>query len=82
MQPPSASPLMNAVRLSDAVLCTECETITDSAAGVCLACGCTSLLELAKILGGTLERQRRAVLLQSISTGSQTRTGPAEKRAA
>ncbi len=82
MQHPSAPPLMNAVRLRDAVLCAECETITDSDAGVCLACGCTSLLELAKILGGTLERQRRAVLLQSLGNGSSTHTASAEKRAA
>jgi len=59
------SPLMNAVRLQDAVLCAECETITNSDSNVCMACGCTSLIELKKILGGTLDRQRRAVLLES-----------------
>jgi hypothetical protein len=56
---------MNAVPLQDAVLCAECETITDRESTVCMACGCTSLIELKKILGGTLDRQRRAVLLNA-----------------
>ena len=65
----SFGPLMNAVRLKDAVLCAECETITDSESDVCKACGCTSLLSLAKILGGTIERQR-AVLIDEVRARS------------
>lgn len=43
---------VNAVRLQQAVLCADCDVITDSPHDTCLACGSRSLLPLARVLGG------------------------------
>ncbi len=39
------------VRLEEAVLCVDCEAITDSKGPVCDACGHGALLSLGRILG-------------------------------
>lgn len=38
-------------RLRRAVLCADCDVITDSPQDVCLVCGIHSLLPLARVLG-------------------------------
>jgi hypothetical protein len=44
---------VNAVRLQQAVLCADCDVITDSPHDTCSICGSRSLLPLARVLGNT-----------------------------
>ena len=44
----------NVVRLRDALLCADCEFITDTTDNRCVVCGGHALLNLCKVLGGTL----------------------------
>jgi hypothetical protein len=53
---------LNSVRLLEAVLCADCEIISNSAGESCEICGSRSLLSLGRVLGGTIEGQR-AVLV-------------------
>ncbi len=46
-------PLVNTVRLLDAVLCANCEMISDSSGESCSVCGSKSLLSVARVLGGS-----------------------------
>jgi hypothetical protein len=45
----------NLVRLQSAVLCANCEVISEGLNGHCAACGSQSLLRLSRVLGGTIE---------------------------
>ena len=47
----------NVVRLQDAILCADCESITDTHDNQCSVCGGHALLTLAKVLGGSLQRE-------------------------
>jgi hypothetical protein len=49
---------VNAICLQNAVLCADCEVISDSAHETCRVCGSRSLLSLSRVLGGTLPVQR------------------------
>lgn len=49
---------LNTVSLIDAVLCVDCETISDSPHDECLVCGSNSLFNLHRVLDGTLPRER------------------------
>jgi hypothetical protein len=49
---------INAVYLQNAVLCADCEVISDSPHDTCRVCGSHSLMSLSCILGGTLPAQR------------------------
>jgi hypothetical protein len=42
---------VNAVRLQQAVLCADCEVISDSPYDTCAICGSRSLLPLSRVLG-------------------------------
>lgn len=53
----------NVVRLRDALLCADCEFITDTTDNQCLVCGGHALLNLSKVLGGTLLIEVPAALL-------------------
>lgn len=55
-------PGLNSVHLVNAVLCADCEVISDSAGDTCLVCGSRSLLSLGRVLGGSIEGER-AVLV-------------------
>ena len=46
----------------NAVLCADCEVISDSAGDTCVVCGSRCLLSLGRVLGGTIGEQR-AVLM-------------------
>ena len=46
---------INAVSLRQAVLCANCEVISDSPHETCAVCGSHSLLPLARVLGGMPE---------------------------
>jgi hypothetical protein len=43
------------VRLTKAVLCANCEVISEGLNGHCAACGSEALLRLNQLLGGTAE---------------------------
>jgi hypothetical protein len=47
----------NLVRLQKAVLCANCEIISEGINGHCAGCGSESLLSLSGVLGGTIESQ-------------------------
>lgn len=53
-----------AIPLQQAVLCADCETVSSARHDVCGACGGASLVNLARLLGGTLD-QDRAVMLDT-----------------
>jgi hypothetical protein len=46
------------VPLQTAVLCVDCENVSNSSLDVCPVCGGHSLLNIARILGGTLFAQK------------------------
>jgi hypothetical protein len=46
----------------NAVLCADCEVISDSSGELCSVCGSRSLLSLGRVLGGSIGDER-AVLL-------------------
>jgi len=50
----SSADAINAVPLQHAVLCPNCEVISDSRNGQCVVCGSPSLINLARVLGSTL----------------------------
>ena len=63
MNPPrDPEPTLNAIPLLHAVLCADCEVISDSAGEVCAVCGSRSLLSLGRILGGSVGEERAVVL--------------------
>ena len=47
----------NLVRLQKAVLCANCEVISEGLNGHCAGCGSQSLLSLNRVLGGTVESE-------------------------
>jgi hypothetical protein len=55
---------LNAVALQNAVLCAECDVVSDSPHDRCLVCGSRSLFNIARMFGGNLP-QNRAVLIPS-----------------
>ena len=50
--------VLNAVALQNAVLCAECEVVSDSPHDSCLVCGSRSLFNIAHIFGGKLPKER------------------------
>jgi hypothetical protein len=58
----SGEPDVNAVCLQNAVLCADCEVISDSPHETCRVCGSRSLLSISRVLGGTLPVQRTQML--------------------
>ena len=53
---------LNAVALQSAVLCAECDVVSDSPHDVCMVCGSRSLLNVGQILGGNMPKNRAKVL--------------------
>jgi hypothetical protein len=45
----------NLVRLEKAVLCANCDVISEGVNGHCAACGSEALLALSRVLGGTIQ---------------------------
>ena len=52
---------LNAVALQNAVLCAECDVVSDSPHDRCLVCGSRSLFNIARMFGGNLRRNRAAL---------------------
>jgi hypothetical protein len=53
---------LSSIPLMEAVLCADCELISNSGGERCEICGSRSLLSLGRVLGGSIEGQR-AILL-------------------
>jgi hypothetical protein len=49
---------LNAVALQSAVLCAECDVVSDSPHDVCMVCGSRSLVNICRILGGKMPKNR------------------------
>jgi hypothetical protein len=58
------SQVLNAVPLRNAVLCADCDVVSDSPHDVCMVCGSRSLLNIARIFGGTLPTRRVSMLAE------------------
>lgn len=50
--------VLNAVPLQNAVLCAECDVVSDSPHDACLVCGSRSLLNISRMFGGNLPKER------------------------
>jgi hypothetical protein len=55
---------LNAVSLQYAVLCAECDVVSDSPHDVCMVCGSRSLFNVARFFGGNLPRKRAELIAQ------------------
>lgn len=53
---------VNAVALRDAVLCADCDVVSDSPHDRCMVCGSRSLFNISRLLGGTLSDQRATLI--------------------
>jgi hypothetical protein len=49
---------LNAISLRNAVLCADCDTVSDSPHDECLVCGSRSLFNISRALGGVLPGKR------------------------
>jgi putative methionine-R-sulfoxide reductase with GAF domain len=61
------------VPLQSATFCIQCELISTNSRPYCLACGNTSLLNLSRVLGGTLRNQQTAHLITDSELDSLVR---------
>jgi len=52
------TPFVHAIHLGDAVLCADCEVISESMNDECSACGSRSLMNIERMLGGSLDTVR------------------------
>jgi hypothetical protein len=55
-------PPLNAVALQNAVLCANCEVVSDSPHDTCMVCGSRSLVNICRILGGKMPKSRAKLL--------------------
>jgi hypothetical protein len=53
---------LNAVALRNAVLCVECDVVSDSPHDRCLVCGSSSLFSIARMFGGNLHSDRATLI--------------------
>jgi hypothetical protein len=63
---PQRPRFLNSVPLQNAVLCAQCDVVSDSPHDVCLVCGSRSLFNIARIFGGKLPRQRASLVMQGV----------------
>jgi len=56
--------VLNAVPLQNAVLCAECDVVSDSPHDVCMVCGSHSLFNVARVFGGNLPKKRTTLITQ------------------
>ncbi len=61
----------NLVRLQNAVLCANCEVISEGLNGHCAACGSEALLSLNRLLGSAAETDFPFALHESGPVGTQ-----------
>ena len=58
--------VLNAIPLENAVLCAECDVVSDSPHDICLVCGSHSLFNIARVFGGKLPKKRAALVVQEV----------------
>jgi hypothetical protein len=63
---PQRPRFLNSVPLQNAVLCAQCDVVSDSPHDVCLVCGSRSLFNISRIFGGKLPTQRANVVMQEV----------------
>ena len=56
----------NAVPLQKAVLCAECDVVSDSPHDICMVCGSRSLFNIARVFGGKLPKQRAMLASEKV----------------
>jgi hypothetical protein len=61
---PLARRPLNAVALQSAVLCAECDVVSDSPHDICMVCGSHSLVNICRILGGNMPKNRAELLMR------------------
>lgn len=54
--------ILNAVALQNAVLCAECDVVSDSPHDRCMVCGSRSLVNISRMLGGSLPKARASLI--------------------
>jgi hypothetical protein len=59
---PERGRVLNAVALQNAVLCAECDVVSDSPHDQCLVCGSRSLFNIARLFGGNLPKKRARLI--------------------
>jgi hypothetical protein len=57
---------LNAVPLENAVLCAECDVVSDSPHDICMVCGSRSLFNIARVFGGKLPTLRAMLVTQQV----------------
>jgi len=72
--------VLNAVALQNAVLCAECDIVSDSPHDICLVCGSRSLFNIARMFGGNLPKNRTTRIEALIKEPHMTELGPAFPR--
>ena len=50
--------------LQNAVLCAECDVVSDSPHDTCMVCGSRSLFNIARMFGGELSKERASLIAQ------------------
>ena len=55
-------PILSSVPLIEAVLCADCEIISNSGGESCEVCGSRSLLSLGRVLGGCIDGERATLV--------------------
>jgi hypothetical protein len=63
---PQRPRFLNSVPLQNAVLCAECDVVSDSPHDICLVCGSRSLFNIARIFGGKLPQRRANLITQEV----------------
>jgi len=63
---PEKGRVLNAVALQNAVLCAECDVVSDSPHDQCLVCGSRSLFNIARMFGGSLPKDRASLTTPEI----------------
>ncbi len=63
---PERALVLNAVPLQNAVLCAECDVVSDSPHDTCLVCGSRSLFNIAHLLGGKLPKRRASLIVHDV----------------
>jgi len=74
---------LSSVPLLEAVLCADCEIVSNSAGERCEICGSRSLLSLGRVLGGSIEGERAALVQvdrDNVRNGFTVLVNPAASR--
>ena len=71
---PEKGRVLNAVALQNAVLCAECDVVSDSPHDQCLVCGSRSLFNIARMFGGNLPNERASLIASEVLEATHRET--------